>query len=498
MQDTQKSYSQIFKSTSLFGAVQLFTIIISIVRSKVVALLIGPTGMGIIGLLHSTLKVIGEVTKLGLDTTAVREIALSHDKNSKGVDSNISEVIATIHKVVWFTGSLGIIITIVLSPFLSKLAFGDYSYTVGFIWISFSLLFNQLASGRLAILQGFRKLKLLAKSNLIGNLIGLLISLPLYYYFRFDAIVLVIILSSVINFIISWMFSKKLKYAVVKLTNQEAYNKAKGMLGLGLMLSIHGSITMVVAYVFQIYLSYVGGVDLVGFYLAGFMIINSYVGMVFNAMRTDYFPKLSGIIHSSKEVNKTVSQQSIIGVLIIGPLIMAFLIFLPLIIKLLYSAEFLVISDFLTWAILGILFKTLSWTIGYVILAKGDNKLFIKTGLFFNTLLLVMNIAGYYFYGLEGLGISFLVYYICHFIGLKIITHKVYGVILSKDLIAIFLTLSCLAVITFFVKTLDNNNLKFILFTVLLLISIVYSYYQLNKRINFRHMIGNFFNKLND
>lgn len=498
MQDSQKSYSQIFKSTSLFGAVQLFTIAISIVRSKVVALLIGPTGMGIIGLLYSTLKVIGEFTRLGLDTTAVREIALTHNSNNKDVDSNVSVVVATIHKVVWFTGLLGIIVTIILSPLLSKLAFGDYSYTVAFIWISFSLLFNQLASGRLSILQGFRKLKLLAKSNLIGNFIGLLVGIPLYYYFRLDAIVLVIILTSVINFIISWLFSKKLKYDIVKLTNKEAYSKAKGMLGLGLMLSIHGSITLVSAYVFQIYLSYVGGVDLVGFYLAGFMIINSYIGMVFNAMRTDYFPKLSGIIHSSEEVNKTVSQQSVVGVLIIGPLVVAFLICLPLIIKLLYSAEFLVISDFLAWAILGILFKTLSWTIGYVILAKGDNKLFIKTGLFFNSLLLVMNIAGYYFYGLEGLGISFLIYYICHFIGLKMITQKVYGLRLSKDVTAIFLILSCLAVITFFVNTLDNNNLKFILFSVLLLISILYSYYQLNKRINFRYMISKFFNKSND
>ena len=419
MQNTQKSYSQIFKSTSLFGAVQLFNIAISIVRSKVVALLIGPTGMGIIGLLSSTLKVIGEFTKLGLDTTAVREIALSLGDENKRARNEASEVITTINKVVWFTGILGIIATIALSPVLSHLAFGDYEYTLAFIWISCSLLFNQLASGKLSILQGFRKLKLLAKSNLIGNFIGLLVSLPLYYYFRLDAIVFVIILSSVINFIISWLYSKKLKYDTVKLTNKEAFKKAKGMLSLGLMLSLHGTIALVTAYVFQIYLSHVGGIDVVGFYLAGFMIINSYVGMVFNAMRTDYFPKLSGIINSVEKVNSTVSQQSIVGVLIIGPLVLIFLVFLPFIIKILYSEEFLVISDFITWAILGILFKTLSWSIGYVILAKGDNKLFIKTGLFFNALLLVMNILGYYFYGLEGLGISFLVYYICHFIGLK-------------------------------------------------------------------------------
>ncbi|MEY8847526.1 O-antigen translocase [Psychroserpens sp. XS_ASV72] len=497
MQEANKSYNQIFKSTSLFGGVQVLNIGIAIIRSKVVALLIGPTGMGIIGLLMSTLKVIGEFTKLGLDTTAVREIALSNTKEKD--EQDVSEVIATVHKVVWFTGALGILVTILLSPILSYLAFEDYNHTLAFIWISSSLLFNQLAVGKLSILQGFRKLKKLAKSNLLGNFIGLLVSLPLYYIFKLDAIVPVIIATSILNFFFSWLFTRKLAYKRVNLSYKQAFQSAKGMLGFGLMLSIHGSMALITAYVFQVYLSHVGGVAEVGFYLAGFMIINSYVGMVFNAMRTDYFPKLSGIIELKSEVDQTVSQQAVIGVLIIGPLVLTFLIFMPLIIRILYSEEFLVISDFLSWAILGILFKTLSWSIGYVILAKSDNKLFIKTGLFFNSLLLIMNITGYYFYGLEGVGISFLVYYVCHFIGLKIITHNVYGLKLSKELISIFSILTLLSFACFFVtKTIDGDILSYVLYSVLLLASFGYSYVELNKRINFRSLLERIFKRNND
>nr|WP_321224854.1 oligosaccharide flippase family protein [uncultured Psychroserpens sp.] len=495
MPKQNNDYTSIFKSTSLFGGVQVFNILISVIRSKVIALWIGPTGMGILGLLTSTLKVVGEFTKLGLSTTAVREIAQTQ---SKGDTKETNLILATIKKVVWFTGLFGVIATLVLSPVLSYLAFDDYDYTLAFIWVSISLLFNQLSAGQLAILQGFRKLKLLAKANLLGNLLGLIISLPLYYFYRLDAIVPVIILSSFVALIVSWIYSKKVKITTPKLTNIEAFNKAKGMLNLGLMLSLRGSITLVAAYAFQLYLSHVGGVDLVGYFVAGFMIINSYVGMVFNAMRTDYFPKLSGVIDDRKEVNIIVTNQSIVGILIIGPLVVAFLSFLPVIVRLLYTPAFLVIISFVSWAILGVLFKTLSFSMGYVILAKGDSKLFIKTALFFNALMLIFNILGYHFYGLEGLGISFFIYYIVHFFGIKIITAKHYNLKLDKDLIGIFLVLFGLSTATLLATYINQIALKNVICSLIFIVTLIYSYRQLDKRINFKMLIRRIFKKSNE
>lgn len=495
MSKQSNDYTSILKSTSIFGAVQVFNILISIVRSKAVAMFIGPMGMGIIGLLTSTMKFVGELTRLGLDTTAVREIALSRHKND---ENEIAQVLATVKKVVWFTGLLGAVVTIVLSPLLSYLAFENYDYTLIFIWISISLLFNQLSAGQLAVLQGFRKLKRLAKANLFGNLIALVICLPLYYYFRLDAIAPVIVVSSISALLMSWRYAKKVKYKHVEIPNKVAFRKSKSMLNLGLMLSLKGSMNLLVAYVFQLYLSHVGGIEQVGYYVAGFMIINSYVDIVFNAMRTDYFPRLSAIANDTKEVNKIVSEQSMIGILIVGPLVVGFITFLPLIIRLLYSMEFLVILSFVSWAILGMLFKTLSWSMGYVILAKGDSKLFIKTGLFFNALLLILNILGYYFLGLEGLGVSFLVYYIIHFVGIKWITSSFYKLKLRSEVNTIFVFLLCLMIAVFGVSYIGAVGLKLVLSVSLLLISLVYSYYQLNKRVNFQALWKHFLNRNND
>ena len=55
MAEQQSSYRQIMKATSIFGGVQVFQIFFQVIRSKFIAVLIGPVGMGIVGLLTSTL-----------------------------------------------------------------------------------------------------------------------------------------------------------------------------------------------------------------------------------------------------------------------------------------------------------------------------------------------------------------------------------------------------------------------------------------------------------
>ena len=194
------------RATSLFGGVQVFNILISLVRSKVIAILIGPTGMGIASLLTSTMGLVNGVTNLGLDRSAVKDISLSN----KNEDLNkVSRTVNILKRLVWFTATVGAFIMIVASPWLSEFAFGNRDYTLSFIWISLALFLKQLADSQLAILQGLRKLKDLAKANLLGNFIGLLITVPLYYYFRIDAIVPAIIVATLMSFLFTFYYSRK-------------------------------------------------------------------------------------------------------------------------------------------------------------------------------------------------------------------------------------------------------------------------------------------------
>lgn len=160
MNEQQSSYRQIMKATSLFGGVQFFQIIISVIRSKFIAVLLGPTGMGIVGLLTSTTGLVGALTNFGLGTSAVKNIS---EANSLGDENRILSVISVMRRLVWITGALGSIVTLIFSAWLSEITFGNKDYTFAFIWLSITLLLNQLSSGQLVLLQGLRKIKQLVK-----------------------------------------------------------------------------------------------------------------------------------------------------------------------------------------------------------------------------------------------------------------------------------------------------------------------------------------------
>lgn len=471
------------KATSLFGGVQVFNILIAIVRSKFVALWIGPTGYGITTLLTSTLNLIMGMTNLGLDKSAVKEISFNYTKEDP---LKVSRTIQILKRLVWFAAIFGSLVMIVGSSWLSEIAFENKEYTFSFVWISVALLFNQLSNGQLAILQGLRKLNKLAKANLYGNLLGLLITLPLYYFYRIDAIVPAIIISSIIAFLFTFYYSQSEKFETVKITNKEAFVEGKPMIHLGVMLSISSMIGLLVAYIIQIFISQSGDVAQVGLYNAGIVILNSYVGLIFNAMGTDYFPRLSAIANKIEIIRRTVYEQAYIAILLITPIVVIFLIAAPLVIVLLYSKEFTPIVDMVRWGILGMVFKAVSFSMGYIIIAKGDSKLFMKTAIGFNALLLVMNIFGYFFGGLEGLGISFLIYYIIHFFALKIITKARYNFYFEKGFYTLFsiCILACAA--SFLATYIENDYLKYGLLLVLAVFSLVFSYIQLDKKMDIK------------
>lgn len=485
MDDNQSSYRQIIKSTSLFGGVQFLSILISLIRSKLVAVLLGPTGMGISSLLNSTILLINGFTSFGLDKSAVKNIAMT---NASGDTVKIATEVSTLRRLTWFTGVLGIVLTIILSPWLSKLTFDNTDYTFAFIWLSITLLFMQLTNGNLAILQGFRKLQLQAKANLYGSFFGLVFTIPLYYYFGIKSIVPAIFVASLIALLTSWYFKNKVKILNVKLTNLEVFVVGKNMVKLGFSLSFISLLSIVSAYILQIVVNKKGGVVELGLFSAGFTIINTYVGLIFTAISTDYFPRLSTICDDNDKVRILVVQQALIAVLIITPIIIIFLTFAPLIIKTLYSSQFISIIKMVSWGILGMLFKAVSWSMGYILIAKGDSKIFMKTSLTFNILFLIINVLGYYIYGLEGLGITFAMNYLIHLLSLKIITNKRYNFYFDREFYKIFVYSIVLCILTFLFSYISFSILKYFLMILMILISSLFSFCELDKKINFKEL----------
>ena len=489
MSNSKSSYRQIFTATTLFGSIQLMTMLISVIKTKIISFFLGPIGIGIIGLFTVSIEMISTATNFGLQTSATKVIA------EIGInEKQLSRTINVVQSLAWITGILAVICVILFSNWLSVLTFGNDNYYLHFIWISISLFFKQITAGRLAILQGLRKLNSLAKANLYGSLLGLVITIPLYYYWRIDAIVPSIIATSVIGYLIVFYHSKTVKTSLIQFSNQKNLSQAKNILYLGVMLSLSGFITLLASFIIQIFINRTGSIMQVGFYNAGFTILNTYVGIVFTVMATDYFPRLATVINDKTKISVLVVEQATFSILVITPIIIIFQLLVFVIVEILYSKEFFVIIAMISWGILGMLFKAVSWSMGLILIAKGDSKLFIKTAILFNLISVMLNVFGYYLLGLEGLGISFLIYFFIHFYGIKIIVKKQYGIYCDTTFYKLYLLCILMCILTFTFRYIDFYIVRVASMIFMSILSMFFSVYHLNQKIDLREIVMTKFN----
>lgn len=475
------SYRSIFKATSLFGGVQIYQILINIVKTKFIAILLGPEGLGIQGLYLSAIQLIQNLTSFGLSQSAVRDIS---EAKGTGDIANICKKVTVLQKLVWITGLLGTIAVAILSPILSKATFGNYDYTIPIIILSITLLLDQLCAGQKVVLQGMRKLKDLAKASAYGSTIGLLVSIPLYFLLGIDGIVPTLILSSATSLILSWHFSRRVKVEKITMATREVVAEGKVMVRMGIAMSVSGIMSVVAAYVLRSFIRMEGGTEAVGIFTAGYALMNTYVGLIFTAMSTDFYPRLAAVNKDNEKCSEVINQQGEIGVLILAPLLILCVALMPYIIRLLYSSEFLLAYDYIIFVSVGMMFRFASVLTAHLFLAKGSSKLYIINELAVSTYGLVFNLIGFKYWGIMGLGISFVVYYFIYMVQVYMITSSTFNYRISKSFSRIYLFQLFLLLLTFVAFMSIRGMAVYLIGSVLFIISLIHSLEGLNDRMH--------------
>ena len=145
-----------------------------------------------------------------------------------------------------------------------------------------------------------------------------------------------------------------------------------GMIRLGSAFVLAAAVGSCTEMLIRSYLNVEGGLAEVGLYNVGYMITMTYAGMVFSAMETDFFPRLSGVCNNAEATNLTVNKQIEVSLLMLSPMLVALLAALPVLIPMLFSREFLPVVQMSQVAILAMYFKVLTMPIAYITLARKD------------------------------------------------------------------------------------------------------------------------------
>ena len=422
-QEHDESYSHVLKYTGVFGGVQGLNVLIGLVRNKIVAVLLGPGGMGLVSLFTTTISFISQATHLGISFSAVRHISELYDHGDEAQTAHFVKVVRG-----WslLTALIGMLVCIVIGPFLSNTTFSWGDHSLHFILLAPAVGMIAITGGETAILKGQRRLGALALVQIIAALASLVISIPVYYFFWQAGIVPVIVLMAFVTMCATLYYSLRL-YPLHLSGARGILGEGMEMVRLGVAFTVAGIVGSAAEMVIRSYLNVVGDLDVLGLYNAGYMLTITYAGMVFSAMETDYFPRLSAVNRDIEATNYTVNRQMEVSLLIISPMLTALIVFLPVLIPLMFSNEFMPVIAMAQVSALAMFFKVLTLPVAYITLARGKSLvyLFLETSYFVVFVLLI--IYGYEHWGLIGTGIAITVAHVFDYIMINGVAYWLYG-----------------------------------------------------------------------
>ena len=426
-------YRSILKATSIFGGTQFVQILVGLVRSKFVALLIGTTGMGLSSIYTSSLSVFITVFGMGINMSVVKSLSKAYDAQDWQGYTKIS---MAFNRILLILGIIGTLFVIAISSLLSDWSFNDREHIGDYCFLSLIVLFTLLSQGNTALLISSRKIKSTAACSLVSSIASLLIAIPFFYFWRLDGIVPGIVFSTVANYVVTFLYVRNVKLEPCELSLNETWKFARSFIALGMAMVIASLLGNVTNYFVNLFINRLGGLSDLGLYGAGYTITFQTLSMVFAAMGSDYFPRLSAAIANKDRMSQIINEQSEILLLLSTPILAVFMIVAPIVIRVLLSEEFLPVTGFIRTLCLGMLLRAASYALGYVSFAKGDKKiyLFVEGG-YSNICYLSFAVLFYYLWGINGMAWSFVLSYSLYYSVIKYVDVLRYGYQMSNDVL---------------------------------------------------------------
>lgn len=470
-QEQDASYSHILKYTGVFGGVQGLNIIVSLVRTKLIALLLGPSGMGLASLFNTTVGFVSQATNFGIPMSAVKHLSVLYKEQD---EAQLAHYIKIIRAWSLATALLGMLVCVVIGPFLSSHTFAWGDHTWHFILLSPAVGLMAITGGETAILKSVRRLQALAVVQVYAILATLVVAIPAYYFFGQAAIVPVIVLLALISMLLTVRFSYKL-YPLQLSGARGMMGEGMNMIRLGVAFVIAGVMGSGAEMLIRSYLNVHGDLDAVGLYNAGFMLTITYAGVVFSSMEPDYFPRLSSQCREVSSQNQTVNRQIEVSLLLVSPMLAALIIGLPILIPLLFSSEFLPVVAMAQVAVFSMYIKAVSLPISYLTLAKGDSLAYMILEAIYDIVLVVLIMVGYRYWGLFGTGMALSLSYLLDILLVGVYAYVRYHYRMSGR-VGRYVALQLLLGVAVYMVTLLNQSLMYwTMGIVLCLVSLLFS-----------------------
>ncbi len=422
--NVKHSYNQILRASALIGGASAMNIAIGMVRTKAMAILLGPSGVGLLGIYASIVDLARGIVGMGLNSSGVRQIA---EAVGSADTQRIARTATVLRRTSILLGLAGLLLLIILARPLSIFTFGNAEHGLAVGCLSIAVFLYTICDAQGALIQGMRRVADLAKMGVVGALLGTLVSVPMVFYLGDVALVPALICVAAMTLLLSWWYSSKLGIQSAPMTAAEVNSERAALLKLGLVFMSSGLMTIGSAYAVRMLVLRQSGLEAAGLYQAAFTLGGLYVGFILQAMGTDFYPRLAAVVRDDARCVRVVNEQAYVSLLIAGPGVIATLTFASLVITLFYSTQFEGAVPALRWICFGMALRVISWPMGYIIVAAGNRALFFWSEFAWTIVHLSLAWSCVRYFGLVGAGVAFFGSYVFHCCLIYVLVRRLNG-----------------------------------------------------------------------
>lgn len=426
----EPGYKQVLKPTFIMGGSTVINSLLAVVRIKVIALLLGPSGVGLIGIYQQVSSVVSTFFGMGINESGVRQIAEATGSDDQ---HSIARTVFVIRRTALVSGAIGTALLFLFRSHCSQITFGNPGHAKELAVLAASVIFAQVYGSQMALVQGFRKIADMAKVSIFGAFFGTVASIPIIYLFGTSGLPYYFVIVTGTGVITSWWYSRKISVSKLALSSREALSMAFRLWKFGVALMLGFFMSLLTAYGLRAYIARYHGLEAAGIYHAATTLSIVYVGVILQAMMTDYYPRLSAAADDHDHCRLLINKQIEVGLLLAFPGILGIMTFAPFVIEIFYSSKFTQSVEILRWQILGVLLQVVNYPMGFMLRAKAAGKLFFWTELFVETVLLTLSWVGDMLFGLPGFGMAFFGMNILYGILIYSIDHRYYSFSFSLE-----------------------------------------------------------------
>jgi PST family polysaccharide transporter len=408
----KSSHREILRASAIIGGASVINILVGLLRIKAAAVLLGPAGVGLIGILQNMIATASGLASLGFGNAGTRQIAQANGNGEQaGVD-------AARRALFWGTLVLALVggcIFWALREVIADWVLADITLADDVGWLALGVILTVAASSQNALLNGMRRIGDIARVRVVSSLAGMLIGVAALYWLGEDGLLVFIVSSPLASFVISHVYVARLpKIQSPKTPVKVLTGQWQTLVRLGFAFMVAGLATTIGQLVVRSIVQNNLGAEALGYFQAAWTISMTYLGVVLGGMATDYYPRLTAAIHDHKRASQLVNEQSEVSILLAGPVLLGMLALVPWVLTLLYSSDFAPAAAVLRWQILGDVLKVVSWPLGFIIVASGAGRVFMFAECSAVVVFVLVTWFALPFMGIEATGIGFFAMYLAY------------------------------------------------------------------------------------